>query len=256
MTDSLLDDSANDLPIVDETKDYVEELVGENKKFKTVADLARGKQQSDVYIKTLETKMDELRSDYLKERENSQATANLQKLIDQYEQKLASSKEPPANEDEKAGYDPKEIETLVSNKIKENELSKKQQENSNLVRTKLKERYGNSYVSVLKAQADELGLTDEDVDALARKSPKAFFKTMELDEPVQQDNFQTPPRSDRRNDNFAPKGQTKRTWSYYQDMKKTNPTLYHDPKINVQMAKDAVALGDDFKDGDYHKFGD
>jgi hypothetical protein len=40
--------------------------------------------------------------------------------------------------------------------------------------------------------------------------------------------------------------QNKRTWAYYQELKKTNPKLYLDPKISVQMDKDAIALGDAF----------
>jgi hypothetical protein len=42
------------------------------------------------------------------------------------------------------------------------------------------------------------------------------------------------------------KEQNQRTWAYYQELKKTNPKLYLDPKIAAQMDKDAIALGDAF----------
>ncbi len=84
----------------------------------------------------------------------------------------------------------------------------------------------------------------EDVNALAKKSPEAFFRVMGLNE-KQSDLFQTPPKSGQRNDNFAPKGQTKRDWAYYQEMKKANPKMYLDPKIAVQMHNDVLAIGEE-----------
>jgi hypothetical protein len=50
-----------------------------------------------------------------------------------------------------------------------------------------------------------------------------------------------------RSDSFAPKSD-KRTYSYYENMRKTNPNLYLDPKISIQMDKDAQALGEAFFD--------
>lgn len=40
----------------------------------------------------------------------------------------------------------------------------------------------------------------------------------------------------------------KRTMSYYQNLKKENPTLYLDPVMNTQMHKDALVLGEAFFD--------
>jgi hypothetical protein len=47
----------------------------------------------------------------------------------------------------------------------------------------------------------------------------------------------------------------KRTWHWYQQLKKDNPRLYHEPKTQVQMHKDASDLGASFKDGNWGKFG-
>ena len=46
--------------------------------------------------------------------------------------------------------------------------------------------------------------------------------------------------------------QKKRTWAYYQDIKKKDPHKFLMPKLQVQMMKDAAALGESFKDGDYN----
>jgi beta-phosphoglucomutase-like phosphatase (HAD superfamily) len=61
----------------------LEALVGDNKKFKTVEDLARAKWESDQYIKTLEQGRDQLREDYLKALEAAQTGPQVKELLDQ-----------------------------------------------------------------------------------------------------------------------------------------------------------------------------
>ena len=47
------------------------------------------------------------------------------------------------------------------------------------------------------------------------------------------------------------KAQRKRTWSYYEKIRKDDPARYRDPKTHSQMFQDAIALGDAFADGDF-----
>ena len=49
MNENLLD-AALDLDTVDPNKNYLTELVGDGKKFKTQEELARGKYESDLYL--------------------------------------------------------------------------------------------------------------------------------------------------------------------------------------------------------------
>ena len=251
MNETLLDAADQQQTTIDPNKDYLPELVGEGRKFKTPQELARGKYESDLYIKTLTRQLDELRGDHLKLREDYTARAKLEDLIGQLEgksQQHSNSEQPIANEvKDKPGIDPKEIESLVSNKIQEYELTKKQQENFNAVRVKLQEQFGDNYQNVLKQQIAELGLSEEDVNALARKSPNAFLRTLGIDKPMR-DPFQNNLSSSQKPEAFRPKGTQKRTRSYYLDMKKTDPKRYLDPKTNVEMHNDAVELGDAFFD--------
>ncbi len=250
MTENLLDNNNDE--IVDPTKDYVAELVGDDKKFKTVADLARGKYEADLYIKTMERQKDELRNDYLALRKEHMAGAQLQDLID----KLDTTKQPLNSDNLKANdvkpetFDPKELDTLLDSKLESREKTRKAEENFKTVQSKLIESFGPGYKNQIKAQADSLGLTDDDVNTLARKSPTAFYKTFGLDQVKKNDNFQTPPNSSMRADPFAPKTD-KRTWSYYQKMKQTQPEVYRNPKTQVQMHNDYISLGRDFEDGDF-----
>lgn len=249
---NLLDQTNEDQLEIDENKNYLEELVGENNKFKTVEDLARGKAVSDNYITILEGRLDAMREEYKKVRDENTASPKLQDLIDKYEdlsKQLTSRNNQQSNEDStKAAYDPKQVESLIDSRVQAIEQGNKEKANFKLVQDKLTERYGSNYKNVLKDQSNQLGLTDDDVNSMARKNPNLFMKTFDLTTPQRSDTFQTPPRSDRRSDTFAPRAPEKHTMSYYEGLRKKDPQAWMNKKIAVQMEKDAQALGKEFFD--------
>lgn len=249
MTDNLLE--ADPLQS-DPNKNYYEELVGEGKKFKTNEDLAKSKYHADQTIEVFKRQMDELRADYMKLREENVAKAKLEELIDQMSAKQSNNSDNTQAKELPPQLDLTKIENLVSSKIESEKIKDREQANFNVVKNKLTEQFGTNYAQTIKQRSAELGLSDEDVNALAKKSPAAFLKTFGLDQQQEQESFRSPPRSSQRNDNFAPKGNNKRTWSYYQEIYKANPQAYYDRKISAQMAKDAVELGEAFRDGDYY----
>jgi hypothetical protein len=214
-------------------------------KDKPADELLNAKAESDLYIKTMERRMDEMRTDLLAAKNDTQTRANLQELLDQ----LNSQREPqtpntPAIDDQPKTLKPEDIEAMVTDKMQQHRLREIETGNFNTVQKRLNERFGQNTASVLKEQASTLGLSDEDVNALARKSPEAFFRVMGLQE-QQRENFQTPPRTDRRNESFIPRA-VKRDYAYYQELKKTKPMIYLDPKIAVQMHNDAMEQGEAF----------
>lgn len=255
MTENLLDGNNQDQFTIDANKDYLQELVGDGKKFKTPQDLARGKAEADAFIETLKRQQDELRADFIRVREENVAKAKLEELIDRLQngkQPDTSGNIPPAKDVELKPFDPKELEGLIPREIEKYETQRKQSENFRIVQDKLTETFGTNYQTVLNQRIKELGLTADDINALARKSPNAFFNTLGINREQKSDNgFQSPPRSSQRSDNFAPRTE-KRTWSYYQKIKKENPTLYYSPKITNQMHDDYQSLGTAFEDGDFH----
>lgn len=257
MNQTLLQGDPLDQIQIDPNKNYLEELVGDGKKFKSPEELAKGKYESDLYVEHLKARLDEMRNDYLRLDTDYKSRAKLEELIDQLktpQQQLTSNENNhTVNEaNTKPAIDYKEVESLVSSKIMEHESSKREQQNFDLVKSKLKERFGNNYQAVLKEQMDSLGLEENFINDLAKKHPQVLFKTLGLDQPVQRESFDSPPRSTSR---FTPTTPQKRTWSYYQKMRKEDPRLYHDPRTQVQMHKDATTLGDDFKDGDWDALG-
>lgn len=224
-------------------------------KDKPLDEVIKAKVESDLYIKNLTSTMDQMRADLLETREKANTQAKLQDLLDRME---GNQREPvaltPANDNaHQPTFDMNEIESMVSKKIQETEANKIATSNFNQVETKLKELYGNNYKSVLQEKATALGLSTEDVDTLARKSPTAFFNVLGMNQ-QSHDNFQSPTLSSTRNDSFTPNVK-KRTWTYWQELRKTDPKAYYDPKNSLQRMQDAESLGETFKDGDYKLFG-
>lgn len=210
-------------------------------KDKPAEELLKAKVESDLYIKTLERQKDELRNDYLAQREELLAKAKFEDLLTRFESSKETPVTPPLVKEVESPKEPIDIDAKVRKLIEETRQTERRTANVNLVQEKLKERFGNNYQSALR----DTGLSDNQINEIAGDSPEAIFRLVGLHDTHKED-FQTPPRSSQRSDNFAPRGQTKRDWNYYQELKKANPKLYLDPKIAVQMHNDAVALGSDF----------
>jgi hypothetical protein len=243
VTDELFNDDQD--PMIDENKDYLAELVGDGKKFRDEQALARGKMESDQYISTLQKKLDELTADYQRLDTDYKARASLEELLKKATQNDSSNDNTQVKQIEQPNLKPEDIQNLVSQEIRANEQQKRQNENVRRVADKLKEHFGERYQGPFKQRVESLGLSEDFVRDLARNYPEVLFKTLELDH-TSTDTFQAPPRSSQRNDSFAPRGAQKRTWSYYQEMKKKDPKAYYSRENTVQMHKDAVELGSEF----------
>lgn len=232
-----------------EIKEYLPELVGEGKKFRTPEDLAKGKHQADQHISTLERENNELREWAAKLADENKAKASWEELIDRMN-KQPSESNPTHHADDvrKPEFDESKIKSLVSSTVSEMERARREQDNLMLVRNKLQEYYGDSYQNVLQTKMKEFGLND--VDTMAKTSPQALLQLMK---PVQSnEQYQAPPRSTMTSSSMKPP--QKRTWTYYQELKKANPKLYFDKDTALQMVRDANELGKDFNDGDFYRF--
>src|ERR1041384_5868536 len=103
MTNSLIDQNNQNPdgpPEIDESKNYLEELVGENKKFKDVEALAKGKHQADLFVKHLTDRMDEMRRDYLALQADNNTKARLEDYIKTLREEAISDNRsnPPVND--------------------------------------------------------------------------------------------------------------------------------------------------------------
>lgn len=229
---------ADQLP--DENADRAELL---NKwKDKSAEELLKAKIDSDLYIRTLERQKDELREDYLKQREELLAKAKFEEYLDRMEKTSNPDFQAPpaAKEVESPKLDLKELEGIVKKEIQETRIRERQEANFKMVQDKLKEHFGNNYASAIEST----GLSGTRLGELAMESPEAVYRLMGVTGSAPKESFQAPPRSGQRSDNFAPRGQVKRDYAFYQEMKKTNPKMALDPKIAVQMHNDVIEMGE------------
>src|SRR5437773_6950457 len=98
MTDNLMEGLDNLPPETDPNKNYLEDLVGDGKKFKSPEELARGKFESDTYIKILEKRLDEYRDDILSLRKENVTNKRLEDLVNQLSNKSPNSETPQQKE--------------------------------------------------------------------------------------------------------------------------------------------------------------
>ena len=231
-------------------------MVGEGKRYDSPEAVARAKIFQDAHIKQIEAENAKLREDYTRAREENIAKAKLEELLDQLQGNRnanpTANTQPIVREETKA-IDPKQIESLIENKFKQAELTRTYNQNLETVKNKLIERFGVDYTNVYKQQIERLDLTKEEADDLARRKPTTFLHLLGLDQPKQQQQQFTPPP---RNNTSSPQNPMtsppeKRTWAWYENLRKTNKTAYLDPKTQVQMLQDRMELGNAFEDSGF-----
>lgn len=244
MTESLLDNTSTETT-VDPTKNYLEELVGDGKKFKTVEDLARGKYEADLHVSLKNRELDALTAEYKRLQNEYNAGPKLQEVLDKIlTAQTSSSETPKANDNNTAppAFDPSQLDSLLESKLQKISAAKQAQENTKLVKDTLQAQFGDGFSAMLQAQTQKLGLTKEMVDNLVQTSPDAIFRIMGTNQ-AKDNTFQAPPRSSRQSTDFAP-NTNKRTFAYWKEEAKKKPGLFSDPKAHNQMLEDIKAIGE------------
>lgn len=260
MTDSLMPntpkmDQLSLDPQLDPTKSYLNELVGEGKRYDSPEAVARAKVFADEHIKRLESENKQYRDDVIRFREENMAKQKLEDLIDQLQGRKVQ--EPLENNQpivpKENAIDLRQIESLVENKLKQTELTRTYNQNLQIVQQKLKEKYGEDYIPHYKQQIEQLDLSKEEADDLARRKPTTFLKMLGLDQQrLPQQQFQAPPRNT--NQPMSPQAMNlpeKRTWSYYEELRKRDRNAYLSQKTQLQMLQDRMEQGEAFNDAGF-----
>jgi hypothetical protein len=241
---------------IDPNKKYYEELVGEDKKFKTNEDLAKSKAESDRFIQQLQGELAGIRQEL-------STRQTLEELMTKVGAPKAPENTPGNNQNPNGDDDGKNVKTfseediarLVEDRLSKAERARVHSSNLETVKQALQESIGPDYVTHLKAKAAELGVSEEYLNSMAKETPKAFLKLVEADgakraTPVAGGLF-TPPsganiQSTNQSRGFAPSGTPK--LSYYENIKRSDPAKYWSAAVQNKMHKDAIALGDAFFD--------
>jgi hypothetical protein len=223
-------------------ENYVNQLVGEGKKFKDLEALAKGKLEADRHIGEITKTLDELRAELAKQ---DYAKSLLEQMSKGSETR---QDEPPPNTSsssntENTTQSASDIESLVEKVITEKERNRTVAQNLVVVNEEMEKKFGDKAGQILKTKSTELGMSLDRLKEIAAESPTAFFQLIGVSasRPTQA----TAPQSSIRSENFNPNSQD-RTFEYYQKIRKENRSLYYSPKIQNMMLQDRERLGSRF----------
>lgn len=244
-------------PGIDQTINYLEELVGEGKKFKSVEDLARGKAEADAFIKSLLREKNELVEEMKKRSTVDDLLAKLKETNGRDPNSMSNGNvnqhggQPNgegSNGSSAVNLD--EIKAAVKADLEREAQEKQREANLAQVTDTLKSALGDNAVQVLQQKAQELGISLADLREMGAKSPKLLYATLGLGNgTAKKPDLFTPPSSvNTAGMGTSPQYGNHKPASYYQKLKQTNPKEYFSAKVSVQMHKDAIALGEKFFD--------
>lgn len=205
---------------IDPSKDYFEELVGEGKRFKTPAELAKGKLEADNFIKRLEAEQAELRREL-------NGRISLEKFLEEAKTTKPNVEERETNPNQTTVPSVEEIINRVKNELTTAEKNAAKERNLVSVRDQLAKN-GIS-PSELNRRVVENGLTQEQANNLAAESPKAFLAL--FGNPTRT----TPEGVTTSTVNFDGSVVSKKGSSYYQNLLKTDIKEYYSPKTQKEM---------------------
>lgn len=230
--------AANPEFFIDPDKDYLAELVGEDKKFASPLELARGKAESDAHITRLEAEQSALRDELATRLKYEEFLDKLNTLP------LGTTPQLPSGGDtnlDKSALKPEDVERILEQKITQREADRSAQQNLGLVHNELQKAFGPNYTQHLKRQTQALGLSEQFVTHIAATNPRALFKMLDIGTEAKEDNsFVSPPK----NQSFGPTPQGKAKGdSYYEEIRKTKPKEYWSPKIQNEIFEKIKEMG-------------
>lgn len=210
--------------------------------FKDPQVLAKSKLESDKFIGELQRQVEELRTELSKEEYAKKLLNELQGRRQDPNANLAPKDGETKPSDTKPELSEDVIKRLVEQTLTQREQSNTSTQNTRLVQEKLQEKYGTEAKAHIEKKAQELGMSFERLSSLAAESPTAFMTLIGEPQPEYKPLVNgTVNTSSAQYSNAAEKD-----WNYYQNLRRTNKTLYFDPKTQQQMLKDKMRLGDRF----------
>jgi hypothetical protein len=234
MSDKLFDEDTPSETVIDENKNFLEELVGEGKKYKDPEALAKAAVFKDQHISRLEAENQAAR-------EELKTRTTLEEFLDQM--KTAREEKPitqETNPDEKPALDETKIESLLEAKLAELERRTKSKSNLDSVMETLSQKWGSTWRTELKRRTDELGVGQDFVTGLASEKPKAFFKLLDVDAlPEREKTLSSRLTS-------MPSTSSTKNQKYYRKMMVENPKTYWKAETQQEMFDQLKAMGDDF----------
>ncbi len=250
--------------------DPVSKLVGEDKKFKSVEDLAKGKLEADQFIEklleekrtleeelkkrmTVEEILAQLNNKTSETPSNQEPTSTDQPTGEQSDGGTESEAKKGAEDSNKeAAVDPSMISQLVEETLRKKAEEERVRRATEKVLDTLVKTFGDKEKAAeeYKKRVDSLGLSKTAQEELLRSNPDAFLKLLGVEgEATSGQSGNVAPPMEKTSPGGVPdvsSGEVplhERTYSYYQKKLKENPRLYSDANFQKEMHDMALKRG-------------
>ena len=130
--------------------------------------------------------------------------------------------------------------------MQEREQEVKAKTNADYVRKELEKLYGPEWVNQVKSKAKELGESIEFIDTMAQTKPNVLLKLFTQQAAPQKASLFSGQNTTQQTLNLG--STQERTMSYYHKIRDKDRTAYMTPKVQNEMHKDALRLGEAFFD--------
>lgn len=218
-------------PTNDTTADLLSSIVNEEgvQKYATIEDALKGAAAAQEFIGKLKQENSTYRSELDK---RMSAEAVLKEL-------KAESKpdEKPSSE-----FSQEAIQELVDKRLEAKTVEDRAKANEQYVQAKLMERYGEESQKIVQSQAQQMGLSTEDLRALSHKSPEAVLQMFNAASTKPQENV--PSRLHATTNSEATQASGGMKYSDFQKLRRENPGEYQ--RRYSEMLKQAEKMGESF----------
>lgn len=223
------------------TEIEIDALVGEGKKYASVNELAKAKLHADQFIDQLKSELSELRGDLNTrvrlEEVLDRLTSRQTNTDDNTDDDLDFSRQQyPSSQPE---VNPDVISQLVDDRITKIERERTTNQNKKEAINALRNAFGDDYVERLKSRADELGMTREELNEIAGKSPSAFMAMMGAQR-QESTSYSMPPNRMNTTSSSTQGLAAPGSAEFYKKLRAEKPDLYWTPKVQNQLHKDAI----------------
>jgi hypothetical protein len=228
-------------PTIDEGKTYLDELVGEGKKFSDVEALAKGKASSDQMIEHMKKENAQIREELQKRLTLEEFMSELEKRQKPTESTIPSPVEPEIEPKVNDGLSEEKVAALLEDRLSKLTEEQRKEQNLQVAISKMNSEWGSNAKAKLQEVADKLSIPKKDLQEYAKTNPTVFLQLVGLGEstPVQSSS-QTVPTSQVDTSKMPPSSSGEKTYQYYEKMRKENPREYHSAKVQNEMMKQAT----------------
>lgn len=245
MSDSIFNTPQDGVDTQDDNQgdvNYLDQYVGEGKKYATVDELAKAYAHSDRFIDQLKSETTGLRTEL-----NSRLA--LEELVTKLQNgatNTATSNQNYTNDSDERPHTSEtvlsreDIAKLVRDSITEEQTRSQAEANRQMVQAEMKKAWGPNFVENLRNAQRSLGVDEATLDHLAKTSPQLFLNAVLGTSPRNPDpNSSVPPRSqvntmasDMRSSNSV-----EREWNELNGLMKTDPQRYWSPSVQNKLMK-------------------